>query len=286
MKKLPARVTTTFGIHVRGTPLWIDSTRRRELCVVTSIGAKLPPAHTRLVATPELAKILSLAGHKSRVLATPRDRWVGIGGEHVQLVDAGAGMLSAAAVVKLREETVLVTGPLRAATPDWPRADHIIAHVPALQHKGDTLDAIVSIIVAATRDVRCSVRVESLEIAAALGQALIKRAISLKGRGLVAALGYASAKASVDLALTRVAHGPGKTFDIDSGLGLTRGAHVTLPLRWFADRAGVEALVASARPKRLTLVGPRSKSLSVATEVIWQAEPRQLSLSDVQRVEN
>ena len=299
MKKLPARVTATFGIHVRGTPLWIDATRRKELCVVTGIVARLPPAHTRLVATPELANVLHAAGHASQVLATPRERWVGVGGEQVQLVDCGAGNMSAAAVVRLREETVLVTGPLRATPVDWPRADHVIAHVPALLHQGHDLAVVVDTIVRVARDARCSVRAETLEVAVALERGLRERGIAVKGRGLVAAVvgrasnvavavgaQHAAPKPYVDLALTRIAHGPGHRIDINTGLGTLRGADAILPLHWFADSAGIAALVASVGPKRLTLVGPRVSGLTAPTEVVWHIEPTQLSLSSTQRVEN
>src|SRR5438045_3337555 len=109
----PTRVTAARGVHVRGTPLWIDAARKRELCVVTCITDRLPPTHVRLVATIELARLLAAARHRGNVLPTPRERWVGVGGERLQLVDAGVGGLAAGVLVTLAEENVLVTGPLR-----------------------------------------------------------------------------------------------------------------------------------------------------------------------------
>ncbi len=280
MSRAPSRVTTAFGVHVRGTPLWIDAAQKKPLCVVTCVIDKLPPKHARLFATAELARLLAAAGHGGKVLPTPRDRWVGVGGERLMLVDAGPHGLAAGVQVTLADETVLITGPLRAAPVDWPRADHIVTHLPALQHRGeafaDVADAVAKL---AGRD-RCSVRVESLEIADALMAALYARGVVAKGRGF---LRFANASqagpARVSVGLGRLAHAKGRTVDIDAGLGrFTGGASQRLPLRWYADRAAVHELVEQTRVRRLTLVGNRDPKLDLAGEVVWRSEPQQLVL--------
>ncbi len=281
MSRVPSRVTTAFGVHVRGTPLWIDAATKRPLCVVTTIIDRLPPPHARLLSSVELAKLLTAAGHKSKVLPTPRDRWVGVGGERLQLVEAGPRGLAAGAQVTLADEILLVTGPLRAAPVDWPRADHIVAHLPALHHRGDdletTADAIAKV---ASRD-RCSVRVESLEVAQALIIALHARGVVCSGRGLVRHLEAPQrTPGRVSIGLGRLAHGRvGRTVDVDSGLRRLKGsAGQRLALRWYADRKAVEELAQSTAVRRLTLVGNRDSRLNLPGDVVWRSEPQQLVL--------
>ena len=281
MSRVPSRVTTAFGVHVRGTPLWIDAATKRPLCVVTSLIDRLPPAHVRLLATVELARLLAAAGHKSKVLPTPRDRWVGVGGERLQLVEAGPHGLAAGAQVTLADEIVLVTGPLRAAAVDWPRADHIVAHLPALQHRGEELDATADVIAKAAARDRCSVRVESLEVAEALISALHGRGVVCSGRGLVRHLEAPQrTPGRVSVGLGRLAHaGVGRTIDVDSGLRRLRGSAVQrVALRWYADRKAVEDLAQATGVRRLTLVGSRDPRLNLPGEVTWRSEPQQLVL--------
>lgn len=245
---------------------------------MTGILHRMPPAHTRLVTTQALAQVLERAGHKSTVLATPPDRWLGVGGEKVQLVGAGVSPLACAAYVALADEAVLVTGPLRDYDNDWPRVDHIVAHVPALAHDGVSLDDVADRIAArvANRDERYSVRVECLEVARAVADALRERGVSCTGRGLVRHLGL-TGKADVLLMLTTQKPPTDGCIDIATGLG-TAGPRA-LPLRWFATQSTLEALVASARPKRLTLIGQRDQGLRLPVEVAWETEPRQLVLT-------
>lgn len=280
MSPPPSRVTTAFGVHVRGTPLWIDAASKKPLCVVTCVIDKLPPKHARAFATAELARLLSAAGHGGKVLPTPRDRWVGVGGERLMLVEAGPHGLAAGLQVTLADETVLITGPLRAAQVDWPRAEHIVAHLPALQHRGDAFaDVADAVAQVASRD-RCSVRVESLEIGDALMAALYARGVVAKGRSFLRfANASQSTPARVSVGLGRLAHANGRTIDIDSGLGrLKGGASQRLALRWYADRAALTELVEQTRVPRLTLVGNRVP-LSVPGEVVWRSEPQQLVLA-------
>lgn len=289
MSPTPSRVATIAGVHVQGTPLWIDAANKRALCVVTTIIDRLPPRHDRLLATPELARMLHAAGHPSKVLPTPRDRWVGVGGERVQLVEAGPHGLAAGAQVTLVDEILLVTGPLRAAAVDWPRADHIVAHLPALQHRGEDLAHVVDIIAKAALRDRCSVRVESLEIAHALIAGLHERGVVSKGRGLVGHLEapqHTPSRVSVGLGRLVHARAP-KCFDVDAGLGRLAGrVGQRLALAWYADGRAIEALVRATGVRRLTLVGRRVSGLTLPKETVWRDEPRQLVLVAPERVEN
>lgn len=279
MSRAPSRVTTAFGVHVRGTPLWIDAASKKPLCVVTCIIDKLPPKHARAFATAELARLLGAAGHGGKVLPTPRDRWVGVGGERLMLVDAGPHGLAAGLQVTLADETVLITGPLRAAQVDWPRADHIVAHVPALHHRGADFAEVVDAVAKVAHRDRCSVRVESLEIADALMAALYARGFVAKGRGFLRFANASQATAArVSVGLGRVEHTTGRTIDIDSGLGRFKGgAAQRLALRWYADRAALEETAQQTKVRRLTLIGHRAP-VDLPGEVVWRAEPQQLVL--------
>src|SRR5687768_10053574 len=89
---MPPRLNYDRGIHFVGTPLWFDSERPQRLCVVTSLNNRLPPPHERIVASTELAEALVRAGYEGLVLPTPRDRWVGVGGQNMQLFDLRVGL--------------------------------------------------------------------------------------------------------------------------------------------------------------------------------------------------
>ncbi|MBI3179865.1 MAG: hypothetical protein HYZ27_09410, partial [Deltaproteobacteria bacterium] len=83
------QVSFDHGVRVRGTPLWVDASRKRPLCLLTGIAAGLPPAHKRAVASPDLCAALARAHYRGSVLPAPYDRWVGVGGREVKLVEAG-----------------------------------------------------------------------------------------------------------------------------------------------------------------------------------------------------
>ncbi len=267
------RITGVGGVHLRGTPLWVDAAKRKELCLVTGVLTRLPPAHKRLVTTNAIADVLKRAGHKSNVLASPPDRWLGVAGEKTQLVGSGVP-LAAAAYIALADENVLVTGPLRAAANDWPRVDHIVAHVPALRHQGTDLDDVVERIVARAKG-RFTVRVECLEVADAIARALSQRGVGCSGRGLVKHLDLQGG--DVTLTLTTQKPTTEHWLDINTGLGTTGPR--AIPLAWFATRVTLEDLVTSAKPKRMTLIGQRDKELDLATDITWETEPRQLVLT-------
>lgn len=271
---VPKRITGTGGVHLRGTPLWIDAAKRKELCIVTGLLTRMPPAHTRLVTSAPLAEVLKRAGHKSTVLSSPPDRWLGVAGQKVQLVTSGVTPLASAAYVALADENVLVTGPLRAGANDWPRTDHIVAHVPALKHQGTDLDDVADRIAARAERERYSVRVECLEVADALAKALADRGVICTGRGLVRHLGLTGV-GDIVLSLTTVKPATERCIDVATGLGTTstRGA---IPLRWFANAETLAELVASAKPKRVTLIGQRDATIDLPTELAWETEPRQL----------
>ncbi|MBC7794624.1 MAG: hypothetical protein H7Z43_13045 [Clostridia bacterium] len=280
-QKTPRRVTAVGGVHLRGTPLWIDAAKRRELCIVTCVLTRMPPAHARLVTCQGIAGLLKRAGHKSTVLASPPERWLGVAGQRLQIVESGVSELASAAYIALADDHLLVTGPLRFGANDWPRVDHVVAHVPALRHHGTDLDDIADRI--ATRvgtsstkaSARYSVRVECLEVAAAVAKALEARGIGCSPRGLVRHLDL---RAGTDIVLSLTTQKPATALCIDIATGLGTAAPGALSLQWFATPATLDGLVGSAKPKRVTLVGNREAGLALATVVTWETEPKQLVL--------
>lgn len=295
------RVSFDRGVHLRGTPLWFDAERHRELCVVTGLHDRLPPVHARAIATNELCELLARMGYGGAVLPTPWERWVGVGGHQLELVDVGARPFGAGALVAMGREHLLIAGRLRQESLDWPRAEHLVVQVPALSHRGGTLaqgrDDLLRFAAQAERDgAHASVVVESLEVGHALIAALQAAGLAPRAAGLLGKLGGRTAArragVSVILARGRIPRDARVAF-FDTGLGewrreATRGPApaATFKTRWYADLDALAAVVTATGARRVSLLGVApsmraevARRLGDAVQVQWFSRPRQLELA-------
>ena len=294
------RVSYDHGIHLRGTPLWFDADRKRELCIATSLALGLPPKHVRLIASPEMVEALNQAGFKGAMLPAPWDRWEGVGGQEVQLVPAPARPGACCAVVAMGSERVLVTGLLRKEVIRWPQADLLVATTPALGGRGAKLESVLKglqlfLDQATAERARALVIVGSLEVALDILDALRANGRVMKAVGLV---GRLAAKATVgggahSLGIWDVRTAPGtRVAWVDCGLMSFKQAKsgapdpdVTFTLRYYADWISLKHAVTVSGARQVVLIGASSQSLALAraklggmVEVRALAPARQLSL--------
>ena len=290
------------GVHLRGSPLWFDAERRRELCVLTGIDRRLPPLHKRIVASAPLATALQGAGYGSNILPTPWGRWMGLAGYKVQLVDGGGPPGAALALVERETDRVLVAGMLRARPVELPAADHLVVRLPALLHHGMSLrDSAIQVATAVEhslqRGVRASVWVDSLEVGMALHEEMALLGQPLQPRALLAKLlaapsaaacgPVASRPAPLSMGLGREGLDPG-AIRVDSGLGLwpaLPAAGLAVKVRWFADASALLAAVAASKVKKISVVGVPPSAASVlpvskGVQLRFLSEQRQLALTE------
>jgi len=291
------KVAFDRGIHVRGTPLWFDAERKREMCVLTSLAARLPPRHARVVASADVAAALERAGWSGRVLPAPWERWTGLGGRQVRLQrvrpDSGAAVVS----VSAGRERIIVTGLLHKSPIKWPRADLLVAATPTLSHRGASFDQVVRglgmfIDQAERDDARAVVLVDSLEVGLALNSAL--RASGRAPR-LLGSLGRLAeevrGRPRLGLALTGTRASEARVAWVDSGLG-PFGAGIprvsvaaTFRLRWYADWAALKHAVSMSRAPKVALVGLSAAEEGATrrhlgkVEVVRLGRARQLNLA-------
>ena len=255
------------GLHIRGTPLWLDASRRRELCVLTGLERRLPPHHTRLVASSALAAALQAAGYPGSILPSPTARWLGLGGVRLQLLDLQQPFGAAAAWVELPTQQLLVAGMLRAPEQvSWPSAEHFVARAPALLHEGLPLPALCLQLVQRIealchQNIKPTLWVDHLEVGAAVVAELQKLGQRVCPRGLLGLLlpKTTADKSALALDIT-VAPGrqamarAGRMF-IDSGIGGWRDVHVPEMRRvqYFATLADLRHIVARCQATQVTL---------------------------------
>lgn len=283
------------GVHLRGSPLWFDAERRRELCVLTGIDRRLPPLHKRIVASAPLALALQQAGYGSSVLPTPWGRWMGLAGYKVQLIDGGGPPGAALALVERETDRVLVAGMMRARPADWPAADHLVVRLPALLHQGVNLrDGALQVITAVEesllRGVRPSIWVDSLEVGMALHEELVLLGQPLQPRAL---LGKLLGAPAVPAKRPPLAMGVGRegldptAICVDSGLGLWAepAAAPAIKVRWFADAPALLAAMTACKAKKISVVGVPPSAASVlpvprGVQLRFLSEQRQLALTE------
>lgn len=294
-----SRVSYDRGVHLRGTRLWVDAARRREVCVLTTLLDRLPPAHAQLIASTETAELLTRAGYAATLLPTPVGRWLGVGGVRLKLLDVGARPAGAAIYAALGNEHVLAAGPLRRTELDLPKADVLVAGVPALEHRGGSLaqaiDGVVAMGQAPARSARTVVVVECVEIGLALAAALSDAELPFNALGLLGKLtGGVDADHVPALTLTLArARLPSRArlVFIDTGLGEWHRARArfaidaTFRVRWFADAGRLVDVITETGARSVCLLGaheatrPRvERLLGKSVEVRWLGEGRQLTL--------
>lgn len=294
------RIAFDHGVHLRGTPLWFDAERKRELCVLTGLSARLPPVHKRAVASPELVAALERSGYRGTVLPAPWDRWIGVGGRQVCLASAGAVPGASIAMISSGRETILFAGMLRRHMVKWPRAEYFVAVTPALGHRGGGRDQVLRglemfLEQAEADSVRAAVRVDSLEVGLELHSALVNRGRHLRPMGLLAKLIAdedidAGSRSTLALAGGRVP-ASARVAWVDSGVAAWTGRRLTLApaatfrFRWYADWSTLRHAVGMTGAKHVALVAPPTvtpalvrRHLGAGVEVRLLGTARQLAL--------
>jgi hypothetical protein len=285
------------GVHVRGTPLWFDAERRRPLCVLTGLAARLPPGHARVVASADIATALNRAGWAGRVLPAPWERWTGLGGRQVRLQRAQPDSGSAVVSVSSGRERIVVAGLLHAAPIRWPRADLLVALAPTLGHRGASIAQVTRglgmfIDQAEREGAPARVLVDSLEVGLMLATALTAGGRTPRILGVLGKLaaGEIVGSSHLTLALTGGRPSRARVAWVDSGLGPfgagpPRGAVAsTFRLRWYADWKALKQAVKESRAPRVALAGLSRAEEAAAgrrlgVEVVRLGRARQLSLS-------
>ncbi|MBI5511855.1 MAG: hypothetical protein HY903_24125 [Deltaproteobacteria bacterium] len=295
-----ANVSFEHGVHLRGTPLWFDADRKRPLCVATSLAAGLPPKHDRLVLSSPMAEALTRAGFKGEFLPAPFERWIGLGGQEVRLVEAPGALGAAYVEVASGTERYLVTGLMRKQVIHWPQADVLVATVPALQHRGATLERVLKglelfLDQAAVDKIHVLVVVGSVEVALLVHQALASRGRKLRLVGLArklapaadtagkgAALGVWDARPPAGARVAWVDCGIVSLKQADRG---GRSPDATFRLAWYADWVALKHAVTVCGARAVALVAAPQAAKAVAGTKLgpgvalrWLGSARQLSL--------
>lgn len=270
-------VTYEHGVRLPGTPLWFDAEGQRELCILTGLGQRLPPPHRRVLTSPALAQALEQMGYGGSVLPSPWERWVGVGGHRVQLIDAQAAPGGAAVLIGADDAPLLMTGMLRAHAAPWPRAEHVVARLPALRHGGRSLGEVAGQVAGAiaARRGRATVWVDSLEVGLALHGALWALGVVTKPLGLLGKMVAPAPVAGPSPALAMAR--PAMRFEagairVSAGLlpwlPSLDGRDVAPPIkvRWYADLAALQGVLTISRARRVSLIDvPRSVEAAVTT---------------------
>ena len=271
------------GWHLRGTPLWFDAERRRELCLLTGAEARPPPLHQRVVASAPLAQALGRLGYGAPVLPTPWQRPLGIGGARVQLFDAQGRAGAAVAWVEAADATHLVGGLLRMAPLRTPPAAHFVARLPAIAHRGVPMRDVAIALATAITNLRAGagavrVWVDHPEVGLALIEEMAVLKHPLRPRGALAkwaepttespskGVTVATAALAPHLETARTAPRTGDddvNMVIDSGIGggqsvmhgrgMAGPVFATFAVAYFADVAALRAAVLHTQARSVLL---------------------------------
>jgi hypothetical protein len=235
--------------------------------------------------------------YDTTVLPAAFNRWVGLGGTEIKLVEVEAPLGAAAALVASGKERVLVTGLLRQAPCEVPDADVVVAEAPAISHEGGTLGAtrtaLRKFIQEALEEGEApAILVDHLEIGATLRGLLGADGLPLVALGLLGRLmgerrGSGKPAASICLEPALVARRRRVAY-VDVGLGRApkRSANLVVPLRYLASAQHLVSLVDKAHASALFVVGAGRDELASLRdklgpriEVAALSTPRQLSLA-------
>jgi hypothetical protein len=288
------------GVRLRGKPLWFDASRRRELCVLTSLEARLPLLHRRTLASSPLAAALQAAGLAKDILPSPWRRPLGVAGLRMQLIDAAAPLGGAAALLEIGAGEALMMGLLRQQPADWPTCASVTARLPALLHMGQGLPAVALQAAQALesqlkRGGPARLFVEHFEVGVVLLQAISAMGVPIVGRGnlhrlwqAVPGLPAPSAVlgcASVSVGRPVRALPPGAVV-VDTGLGLFAGVPgladtLCMQLQYFANVAQVLLMLEKTGARHLTVAQVSSPGESA----LRRALGRRVSLYNLQAVQ-
>lgn len=241
------------GLHLRGTQIWFDSDRKRKLCLVTSLGTRLPPRHLRACAPEAVAAALQSCGYKGTLLPAQSDQWIGLGGKQLQFIADGA------VLVLHGTEKLLVAGHVRRPLVSWPKAHHVVASLPAIGLRGSTLPRVQKglqlFLQQATRDQRpAHVVIDSVAVGMLLAPALALRPVGIL-RDLVDGTS-ARGTPTIGVPGARGVAPEARIAAVDTGVAeLSSRPDATFRLAWWADVAAVRHLMRTTGAQVLTAIG-------------------------------
>lgn len=202
------------GIHLRGSPVWVDAGRARSHCVVTKVGTRPLSAHERVLLPRRLQRFEACVSRVGSILPSPCDRWLGFGGQRFRFVSVGRRN-SVALLLISNGERYLV---LPSAGVDVVESDpgvHLLSPAPPIGFRGAslgrTIDALLNFIrTAAYERVPVRIQVDDAELALELVRQLDEMGESPRRVGWLAKLdcsgpGHASATIGVDGSIAKAA---------------------------------------------------------------------------------
>lgn len=281
------RLAFDRGVHLRGTPLWLDAERKQKHCILTGILGALPARHERGLVSASLGDRLVRAGYQGHLLPSPFGRWVGLGGQQVQLVDVQGPLGEAGALVVAGHDRILYTGLMPACEVGWPQADVLVALTPALDGQGTLLAPLARALAEqlGASSQPAAIQVDDIGAAAALAQALVDIGVDARPLGLLQKLLGTKTPAPVTLAAVGgLVPQKARLIFIDTGRGLrpNQAPDITLRLRYWADKAALVQAVKQSGARHVLLVGTSKFSMDLpdcqVTHAFW-TRARQLSLT-------
>ncbi|MEO1481228.1 MAG: hypothetical protein AAFU77_03925 [Myxococcota bacterium] len=271
---VPAPISYDRGVHLRGTPLWLDSARPRPLCIVTQAPLRPLAAHARVVVPLSLSDNPAVAGRAQSVLPAPNDRSMGVGGQQLTFLGLDRRW-SVAALISVRGERFLFLPSGGAHSPEgWPSASHVVAPAPPVRFRGGPIERAVSGLVnfaenAFSANANPRVQVDDIDLAEALAARLSAAGFSVQRLGWLAKLGPAAEtlgeavraaqggrririavdgrpKPSARVAVVESRRGPGAK-------EVPRMA--TFRVNWHGDYAALGCLARSVKATKITICG-------------------------------
>ncbi|MCA9666850.1 MAG: hypothetical protein KC503_14720 [Myxococcales bacterium] len=109
------------GLHLRGTVLWFDAPRARDVCFVSSAAISGAHRHEKILCTGETAELLHALAeahgrgrrvHEPRALVTPYGRPFSLGKLRLELFPAGYVLGSASLLVEHEGRRIVYAGPI------------------------------------------------------------------------------------------------------------------------------------------------------------------------------
>lgn len=276
---MPELVSYDRGIHIRGTPLWFDSQKRKEHSVLTSLVAKLPPGHTRVLASMTLANTLGAVGYKPAVLPVPWDKWVVYGGQKLKFIDFGGAFGTGGALIT-GTERILVAGVLPIEPKiKWQLAEHLVVSLPAFQHRGAQREQVTGSVCGfaqqATADgVSAGILVDSLDVGHFMVEACREAGLEIRPIGLLAKAleEQSSSRKGVTIGMVGARMKAKRICWVDAGLRRSirdyskKMPDATFRLKWYADLAGIKQALRGTGAKRLSVIGLDSGTASELSE--------------------
>ena len=103
------------GLHLRGTPLWIDAKRSKSLCFLSSARRRRLAAHSQIICTEHTAQLLQATRRRASnaslpALVSPYHRRFALGQLELELLPAGYVLGSAALLARFRGKRILYLG--------------------------------------------------------------------------------------------------------------------------------------------------------------------------------